>query len=196
MSILRPPSRQPLPAHATKVFTGEIFDVYQWPQTLYDGTTATFEKLKRPDTTVVFPVLPDGRILLTWQEQPGKAPFIGGCGGRVEPGEDVLAAAKREMREETGYEAEQFVLWDAQQPYSKIEWAIYVFIAFGARPLGSTALDGGEKITLQPVTFDEFVMLSSHPAFAEKEIVHHLYEARLNPEKMKELRKLFGQSPG
>jgi len=36
-------------------------------------------------------------------EQPGKASFIGATGGRVDEGEDVLAAAKRELLEETGY---------------------------------------------------------------------------------------------
>jgi len=191
MSIPRPASRQPLPPHARKVFTGEVFDVYQWPQKLYDGREVTFEKLKRPDTAVVFPVLPDGRILLTWQEQPGKPPFMGACGGRVEEGEDVLLAAQREMREETGYVADEFVLWDAQQPYSKIEWAVYVFIAYGARLAGPAQLDGGEKITLKPVTFDEFLEMSSNPNFAEKEIQHFLYEARLDEEKKQALKKLF-----
>lgn len=50
-------------------------------------------------TFVVFPVLPDGRILLTEQEQPGREPFIGACGGRIDEGEDALTAAKRELLE-------------------------------------------------------------------------------------------------
>src|SRR5215467_9321922 len=32
-----------IPEHAERVFQGKIFDVYQWPQKLYDGSTATFE---------------------------------------------------------------------------------------------------------------------------------------------------------
>jgi 8-oxo-dGTP pyrophosphatase MutT (NUDIX family) len=42
-------------------------------------------------------VLPDGRIILTEQEQPGKEPFIAACGGRVDEGEEILTAAKREL---------------------------------------------------------------------------------------------------
>ncbi|MFH1534525.1 MAG: NUDIX domain-containing protein [Patescibacteria group bacterium] len=120
MNIIRPESKQPIPKNAKKVFSGILFDVYQWNQKLFDGKETTFEKLVRPDTVVIFPILEDGRILLTKQEQPGKVPFIGATGGRVDKGEDILEAAKRELLEESGYEAAEFVLWDAQHPTSKL----------------------------------------------------------------------------
>ena len=80
-----------------------FFDVYQWEQELYNGSKAVFEKLKDLDT-VVFTYTPDGKILLNEQEQPGKESFIGTAGGRIDEGEEVLEAAKRELLEETGYE--------------------------------------------------------------------------------------------
>lgn len=70
------------------------------------------------------PVLPDGRILLTEQEQPGKEPLIGATGGRVDEREDVLVATKRELLEEGGYEAEEYILWHAELSVSKMEWAV------------------------------------------------------------------------
>ncbi|MDE2038168.1 MAG: NUDIX hydrolase [Patescibacteria group bacterium] len=191
MNIPRPPSKQPIPGNAKRVFKGVIFDVYQWEQKMFDGTIATFEKLKRPDTVVVFPVLPDGRVLLTEQEQPGKDPFIGATGGRVDEGEDILDAARRELREESGYEADEFMLWDVQHPTSKIDWVVYTFIAKGLKKAGGLDLDGGEKITLKPVTFDEFLGLAMDGRFSEKEVIPKLLEARLSPEKEAELRKLF-----
>lgn len=191
MKIIRPISKQPIPSRAEKVFQGVIFNVYQWEQKLFDGTTATFEKLKRPDTVVVFPVLADGRILLTEQEQPGKEPFIGATGGRVDPGEDILAAAKRELLEESGYEAKEFRLWDAQQPITKIDWAVYTFIAKGLKKVDDLHLDGGERITLKPVTFDELLGLASSTNFYEKEVAKWLFEAKLLPDKKEALRKLF-----
>lgn len=191
MKINRPQSSQPLPDDAKLVFKGKIFDTYQWDQKMYDGSTKTFEKLKRPDTVVVFPVLEDGKIILTEQEQPGKSVFIGGCGGRVEENEDILEAAKRECFEETGYEATEWFLWKAEHPASKIDWAVYFFIAKGCKKSSDQNLDGGEKIDLKPVTFDEFLQIGRDKRFMEKEIIPDLYEALLDPAKYSELKKLF-----
>ncbi|PIT93074.1 MAG: hypothetical protein COU06_01945 [Candidatus Harrisonbacteria bacterium CG10_big_fil_rev_8_21_14_0_10_38_8] len=191
MQITRPKSKQPIPDNAKKVFKGVIFDVYQWEQELFDGTKTTFEKLKRPDTVVVFPVLDDGRIILTEQEQPGKEPFIGATGGRVDEGEDILEAAKRELLEESGYEASEYILWDAQHPTSKIDWVVYTFIAKGIKKVVDMSLDAGEKISLKLVTLDEFIEVAINENFVEKEIIPKLYEAKLHPEKKEELKKLF-----
>ena len=191
MEINRPKSKQPIPDNAKKVFGGVLFDVYQWEQELFDGTKTLFEKLKRPDTVVVFPVLDDGKIILTEQEQPGKEPFIGATGGRVDEGEDILEAAKRELLEESGYEASEFILWDAQHPTSKIDWVVYTFIAKGLKKVADMNLDAGEKISLKLVNLDEFIEIAINKNFTEKEIIPKLYEAKLHPEKKEELKKLF-----
>ncbi|HEY9585649.1 MAG TPA: NUDIX hydrolase [Candidatus Paceibacterota bacterium] len=191
MEISRPTSRQPIPDNAKKVFAGVLFDVYQWEQELFDGTKSVFEKVKRPDTVIIFPVLDDGRIVLSEQRQPGKKIFIGAVGGRVDEGEDILKAAKRELLEESGCEASELILWDAQQPISKIEWAVYTFIAKGLKKVAEMDLDAGEKITSKPVSFEEFVEIGTTENFSEREIVTKLYEAKLYPEKKEELRNLF-----
>ena len=193
MKIEPQKSKQPIPENAKRVFKGVIFDVYQWEQEMFDGTKATFEKLKRPDTVVVFPVLPDGKIILTEQEQPGKEPFIGATGGRVDEGEDILMAAKRELLEESGYEAEEFILWDSQHPIGKIDWVVYTFIAKGLKKVADLHLDAGEKIKLLPVTLDKLIDIATdgHKNFYEKEVQIKFFEAKLNPKKMEELKELF-----
>ncbi len=192
MNIQRPKSNQPIPEDAKKIFKGKLFDVYQWEQELFDGTKTTFEKLKRPDTVVVFAVLDDGKILLTEQEQPGKDPFIGATGGRVDEGEDVLSAAKRELLEESGYEAKEFILWDAQHPVGKVDWVVYTFIAKGLKKVADLNLDAGEKIKLLTVTLDEFIdIATTNKNFEEKEIIPILFEAKFNPKKLEEIKELF-----
>src|SRR3989344_1815073 len=193
MDIKRPKSKQPMPENAKRVFKGVIYDVYQWEQEMYDGTKAPFEKLKRPDTVVVFPVLPDGKILMTEQEQPMKGSFFSAPGGRMDEGEDVLTAAKRELLEETGYEAEEFILWNAEYPVGKIDWVVFVFVAKGLKQVSEMNPDSGEKIKLMPVTFEELLELpeKEDSFFADQEIVHKLLRARIYPEKMQELKELF-----
>ena len=192
MSITRPlAKKQPIPDHAERVFKGVMNDVYQWQQEMFDGSKATFEKVKRADTVVVYGVLDDGRILLTDQEQPGKPPFVAAAGGRLDEGEDVLSAAKRELLEETGYEASEFILWDARQPHSQIDWAVYTFIAKGLKKVAEPHLDAGERITLRPVTFDELLVVTTAKGFVETEMIPTFQEARLDPAKAKQLRELF-----
>lgn len=194
MKIDRPKSKQPLPENAKKVFEGVMFDVYQWQQEMYDGTKSTFEKLKRPDTVIVFPILENGKILLTKQEQPGKEPFIGAAGGRVDFGEDILEAAKRELLEETGYVAENFILWKSLQPISKIEWAVYVFVAKKLKKVSDVTPDAGEKIEVIEVKFDEFVKIALQENFYEQEVYRDIVEAMFNDRKKDELKQLLSNS--
>jgi ADP-ribose pyrophosphatase len=191
MEIERPKSKQPMPSNAHKVFEGVIFDVYQWEQKLYDGTISKFEKLKRLDTVVVFPILDDGRILLTYQEQPGKKPFIGATGGGIFLNEDILSAARRELLEETGYEAKEYTLWKSIQPLSKIEWAVYIFVAHGLSKVSDVSLDAGEKIKIMPVDFDEFINITLKPDFAEQEIYRDIVETLFDEDKRRDLKQLL-----
>ncbi len=191
MNIQRPKSKQPIPENAKMVFKGEMFDVYQWEQELFDGTIKTFEKIKRPDTVAVFPVLDDGKILLLEQEQPGKNPYIGTPGGRVDEGEDILTAAKRELLEESGYEAEEYILWDSQHPVSKIDWVVYTFIAKGLKKVSEPNLDAGEKMKPLLVSLDELIDIAVSKNFSEREVVINFLEAKFEPKKYEELKELF-----
>ena len=44
---------KPIPKDARCVFKGVIFEVWQWEQKMFDGSMATFERIKRPDTVVI-----------------------------------------------------------------------------------------------------------------------------------------------
>jgi 8-oxo-dGTP pyrophosphatase MutT (NUDIX family) len=191
MEIIRPQSKQPIPDHAKKVFTGKLFNVYQWEQKMYDGSTEIFEKLERPDTVVIFPVLDSGKIVLTDQEQPGREAFIDAPSGRVDENEDILAAAQRELLEETGYKASEYILWKAVSPVSKIEWVCYTFIAKGCTKVQEQEIDSGEKISLKEVTFDELLQISLDNKFRAQESIRDFLEAQISSEKYNELKELF-----
>ncbi len=187
----RPRSKQPIPEHAKKVFSGVIFDVYQWEQKMYDGSVETFEKLKRVDTVNIIPVTSEGKILISEQEQPSIQPFIGTFGGRLDPGESPFKAAQRELLEESGHTSSAWQLWQAFQPLEKIDWAIYTFIAKNCRPVAKISPDVGEKITVKAVSFEEFLEVAQLPNFRDSEITLYVLAALANPQKMADLRELL-----
>jgi len=145
-----------IPSHAKKVFSGVIFDVYQWPQEMFDGSHETFEMLQRADTAEVIAVK-DGKILLQEQEQPNKPIFYCLPGGRIEEKEEPLAGAKRELLEESGFVSEQWENFHCVKPFSKVEWNMYVYVARDCRLIQEQRLDAGEKINTHWITLDELI---------------------------------------
>ncbi len=191
MDIQRPQSVQPIPSDAKLVFHGEIFDVYQWQQEGYDGNMRTFEKLKRPDTACIIPITTEGKILIAHEQQPGRQPFLSLPGGRLEPNEDALHGAKRELLEETGYASTKWVIFDAVQPNHKVDWAVYTFLAKDCVKQTEQHLDGAERIKLQETSFEEFIDIVLTDGFDDPGLQIRVLKAKLDPIKMEELRQLF-----
>ena len=168
-----------------------IFDTYQWEQEMYDGTYHTFEKIVRPDTAIVIPVTTEGKIIICEQEQPHRdKPYLSLISGRVEENEPPEEAAKRELLEETGFEAKELILWDEYSPGTKIGWTIYTYIAKGCKKIAEQNLDPGEKIRCDFISFEEFIELLAEQKVSDIHLTVKAFEAKLNPEKMAELKKL------
>ena len=146
-----------IPEKAEKVFTGEIFNVYQWPQEMFDGRTRTFEMLNRPDCTAVIPVTSEGKILVSKQKQPNTDYFWGVFGGRMEDGEVPLENAQRELLEESGYSSDDWQEFGHQDPIQKMDWRVHYFIAKNCVKNDDQNLDGGEIIEVFEVEWEEFV---------------------------------------
>lgn len=144
-----------IPDNAKRVFKGEIYDTYQWPQKMFDGSTETFEMLKRPDTVTAIPIA-DGKVITLEDRQPHTGKKMSFPGGRVdEADQSTLAAVKREVKEETGYEFDKWKLVNVTQPHAKLEWFIYFYIAWDGRKTAEPHLDAGEQITLDFLDFDK-----------------------------------------
>lgn len=184
--------QKPLPKRAEKVFEGQIFSVWHWQQELYDGSFATYERLTRNDVTHAVGVLPSGKILLTEDKQPHRKAVITPPGGKVEDGESPEEAVRREFIEETGYEIGELVPWHHYRPASdKLNYACYAFIGQNVRKIGPAKPEGGEKIRVMQITFDEFLELGTNPKMRDLVIRIILLEAQLDKKKKENLRKLL-----
>ncbi len=158
-----------IPTNAKKVFEGIIFDTYQWEQKMFDGSTETFEMLKRPHSTQVLPII-GNKILVVKEEQPNTPEQYGLVGGQHEKNETALDAIQREMLEEVGYASEQWELWKTKNLYTRIDWTISTFIARNCKQIVEPHLDPGEKITPLLVSFDEFMEIILDPSFRSKDL--------------------------
>lgn len=186
-----------IPHNAELVFDGIRAKIYQWDQKMYDGSIARFERIKFMSGAFVIPVLENGNILLTHQEQPARPAFISLPGGGIEEGEDFLSGAQRELREETG------AVSDDWQPFMKFYGTVHTltevqyFVARNCRICEPVTPDAGERISLFEVDFDEFLALASNVQFHHHwNLLPILYEARLSREKYQELYEaIYGEGP-
>jgi ADP-ribose pyrophosphatase len=113
-----------------------------------------------PRAAAVVPVLDDGRLLLIRQYRHcvGRV-LIELPAGRVDPQEDVLAAARRELREETGFTAREWRLLGRFYPLAGLSnHEGYFFEARGLQA-GEAAWDDFEEMEPYPVTPREALQL-------------------------------------
>jgi 8-oxo-dGTP pyrophosphatase MutT (NUDIX family) len=88
------------------VFTGKVFSVWHEQVSEPGGVVAGRDIVVHPGSVVVMPVFPDGKILLIRQYRHTARDFLWELvAGRVDQGESPVAAAHRELAEETGYAA-------------------------------------------------------------------------------------------
>jgi ADP-ribose pyrophosphatase len=180
----------PIPSHAKKVFSGQIYDLYQWEQLMFDGSTHIFEKLKQPDAVTIICVTTDNKILITNEEQPNIGTFVGLPGGRIEQGEDPYSSAARELSEETGYTSDDIEIWQSVQPATKIDYTIHYFIAKNCKLTTTQNLDAGEKILVDMLDFDDFMKLITSAQFRDKRLAWQILSMERKGE-LEEFKKLL-----
>lgn len=158
---------------------------------MFDGSAETFEMLKRPDTVQILAVK-DKKIVAAREDQPHLKGRLGFLGGRVDEGEMPLAAAKRELLEEAGFESRDWELWKVYEPLRKMDWKIYFYIARDCQKVAEPSPEAGEKIEILEFEIAEFIKLYSSEEYWGGNFASDLLRMRLNKKKLEEFReKLF-----
>ncbi|HUR88967.1 MAG TPA: NUDIX hydrolase [Ramlibacter sp.] len=93
-----------------EILKGHFLHAFRDTVRLPDGGTATREYIVHPGAVMMIPLLDDGRLVMERQYRyPMGRVMIEFPAGKIDKGEDVLVCAKRELLEETGYTAREWV---------------------------------------------------------------------------------------
>ncbi|MFM0593167.1 MULTISPECIES: NUDIX domain-containing protein [Paraburkholderia] len=116
---------------------------------LPDGKQATREYVQHPGAVMVIPLFDDGRVLLESQYRyPMGKVMVEYPAGKLDANEGALACAKRELQEETGYTAREFVYLTRIHPIISYSTEfIDIYLARGLSA-GERKLDEGEFLEL------------------------------------------------
>ena len=128
-----------------QIYKGGFLDVRRDTVALPGGKSATREYVVHPGACVVIPLLANGDVVLEKQYRyPVQREMIEFPAGKLDPNEDPLICALRELREETGYSASEWAY--AGCMHLAIAYSTEVIHIYFARglTLGERDLDEGE----------------------------------------------------
>lgn len=156
--ILNPTGFAETRLNKTQVYDGVLLRVQSDEARLPDGKTAKREYIEHPGAVMIIPVFDDGRVLLERQfRYPLQKMFIEFPAGKIDAGEDPLVCAKRELLEETGYQAREWQYLTTINPViSYSTEAIQIYLARGLQA-GEAQLDEGEFLETFTASVSELV---------------------------------------
>ena len=174
-----PEAPRPWRLHASVPGPGLIvcrarFDELEHPLT---GAILRRTVLETPDWVNVVAFTPERRLVVVRQYRFGtRAVTTEIPGGVIDPGEEPLAAARRELREETGYTSERWTALGAVEPNPAFLTNLcHHYLAEDVRRTHELELDPGEDITV-----DTLALAEARAAVASGAIRHSLVLSALS----------------
>ena len=129
--------------------------------TLADGSKVIADQIRKNkrngDAAVIVPVTEDNNFVMVVQARPNTG--VGVCvefpAGMVDPGEDNIVAAARELKEETGYECESIYELEAHYQDQGCSAAIIrTYVATGCKKVAEQSLDSDEHLDFIELSYD------------------------------------------
>jgi ADP-ribose pyrophosphatase len=136
------------------VYDGKLFKVARVTLQNDAGNEVTRDVIEHPGAACVIPMLDKDTVLLIEQWRIGaKRPLWEIPAGTLDPGEDPLACAARELEEETGFKAGKLEHLFTMFPSPGIlDEKMHIFIATELSK-GEQKLDDDEDIKIKPFSF-------------------------------------------
>ena len=165
---------------AREIFRGRVFTVHVDKVSLPDGRTSTREIVEHPGGAAILPVDEEGNAYCVRQYRYAVgAHMLEAPAGKLEPGEDPLLCAVRELGEETGFTAEEIVPLGAFWPTpGYCRERIHIYLALGLKK-GEAHLDKGEFLDVEKYPLEELFEMSLDGRIDDCKTVMAILRAKL-----------------
>ncbi|MGQ4556635.1 NUDIX domain-containing protein [Halobellus sp. GM3] len=141
-------------------YTCPGFDVRRDDVVLPDGTETDLHYVDEPEAVVILPFTPDGDVVVIeeWRQAVDRV-TRGLPAGSAEPDDDdLVAVARRELAEETGYEAGSLRHLFAVEPSNGLLNSVHhYFLARDCEPTAEQDLDFNESIRVVVSDYDDLL---------------------------------------
>lgn len=147
-----PPPFEPFPVvRSDRIYSSRWCGLRRDWLRLPDGSEREYHVVEIPDAVVVVPVTRAGEIVMVGQyRHPNGKTHWEVPAGRIHGGEDPLEAARRELLEETGHEAERLVRLPGFYAANGISAHFaHVFLAEECRRIAEPTLDDCERLIVR-----------------------------------------------
>ena len=138
------------------IYEGAILNLRRDKVTVKDGRTAYRENVEHKGAVALVPVTADNKVVMVRQYRKAcEKVLLEIPAGKLDPGEEPLECAVRELREETGYTAEKIQRiseFYVACGYSGEKISIYLCTGLTA---GSTDFDEDEALDIVEISFEE-----------------------------------------
>ena len=143
-----------------EIFRNKIFTFLAEDVTLPNDSRAEMAYVRHPGSTAIVPLLDDSKVIMERQyRHPVRDYLFEIPAGTMDPGETALACAQRELTEETGYTADEFIeLGKVHILPAYSDELICVYLARGLS-LSEQRLDPDEIISVVEYPLDEALQM-------------------------------------
>lgn len=112
------------------LFEGNGWSASRENAQLPDGRVTTADIIHRPNTVHIIAISKPGHVLLLREFRAFYGEYVWMIpSGKADKEQDMYAAAQRELREETGYEARQLDLVSTMNQSETLDYSLHVFLA-------------------------------------------------------------------
>lgn len=158
-----------------RLYHGSIIDLIIEDVEDASGNIRKREIVSHPGGSVVVPLRDNGDVILVRQYRyPHKKFILELPAGKLEPNEDPLEAAKRELQEETGYIADKYEKLTAMYTTPGFcNEVLHIYLATGLKKSeqGQNLDEGEQSLTVEYLPFSNVVEMIEHGEIGDSKTI-------------------------